>query len=1449
MGSSSSKFRKHLQNGDEVAALNLYNNHSDLRKGLDPNCSYGDNFQHETPLHFAARHGMKSLLRIFLFERGGNPNKTNGHKETALHCVCVEKNPQYFPVQRRRLECLLMLIQWRGPQLKDGEVEKADLAAVDEQGNTGLHYAAMSGLKSCVESLVNHGSPLYVENQQGQTPCDCAESREFYDIALYLESKMVFSNDANSCGIDEAPPEIDSEEYSGLRAQDLQEAKDQLLVETADMLSIPLFTAEALLRNHEWSREMLLDAWMSDPVACCEKSGVTPPANLFSEKPVVSESLSSPTLLRPPCSFAECDICALDFQISEEPVQMFCHTFCRSCWEGYLNVKIKEGGVHDITCPGFGCNILVPVEVIENVVSRDMARRYLQFDIKAFVDSNPNINWCPFPGCGRAVRLPEVIEGSGASSLASPRHSRVPSDTSRAVDCGNGHYFCWDCKGEAHEPCSCERLQKWMAEINEIRPESLDGTEKETEVAANCLWLVTNSKSCPNCKSPIQKNEGCNHMKCSKCKYDFCWVCLDQWKRHNSSTGGYFKCNRYDVSKKVEQTAKQAISEAEENNTKLQELNKFVHYYTRYKNHENSYKLEQPLLKTAKEKMLKLAEAVTDLRTAKDETKFVEEAVNKLLKARRVLKYSYVYGYYLDGPPYRKIVFEFMQTELEECTEILSQMVNRLYLRTPRKRIIEQAQICHRKRLEFITAISKGLVPPETPPGMRKKRRKYSMDTEDEDLKKAILASIEDIDPDNPWIVDAAGRHIRVEAVTDWPSDDSDDDEDDDIVPSRQISNKASSSTREPLPDGCDRIGCCRRRAKNPRTGEIHNFCSLRCSRLHKQRKDEPPAPVFSESQLDEQMDFLRALEMSRIQFLKEQAVLNEPSSESPIDSPSGLDVPTMSSKPAPYRHDVFTPTERLDIEIKRLLDLSSIGMEDIDENSRKMSDPSFQDSFIALDAPDRSLAAVSRFGENQSSIVSRVPNKSVEDLYHPDCSGCPGISPLSPSKRPHGNSGDALVRLPGEVGGFEGAGLDSIGAGLEPLGTEIDTANLDSLGACGGGTDDVSFSLDSQLLSNQEYCSQVDDVRVEGKILQKLLNTDRIDRPSEEPLPSPPSSTAVPGAGGFGVIKDISVSNIHVGDMDKTKEFTKKDLSSFAKHKPKVVERGNGRLFAANTPGDDEKVFSLISPESDFSESSSSEVWGYRPQHVIETTQGITPETDSSMDGCSYADLPNQNEHYRHGDSTSETSPVIGGEFKLMNLIGSADCASANEMSIVEMTENLLQMTLEMQNKIDRVTTTGYVEPIDDVEEEGGVSAEDVIEASQLVGTDPEINEIEDDGEDDSSACQLETTVEVLLFTHVIHSDKGVEEDEGDQVTDHLPDPPAELIDHEADVAIVTDLEAEVDVETNEVSDRETGQVVHTDVDSLMSPEEADGTMPTAEMTREVQSCVPRQESRSTYV
>jgi ankyrin repeat protein len=63
----------------------------------------------------------------------------------------------------------------------------------DENDNTPLHYAAMKNLPTCVQTLVAHGAYLFVENMEHSTPCDLAERNGHKDIALFLESKMIFS--------------------------------------------------------------------------------------------------------------------------------------------------------------------------------------------------------------------------------------------------------------------------------------------------------------------------------------------------------------------------------------------------------------------------------------------------------------------------------------------------------------------------------------------------------------------------------------------------------------------------------------------------------------------------------------------------------------------------------------------------------------------------------------------------------------------------------------------------------------------------------------------------------------------------------------------------------------------------------------------------------------------------------------------------------------------------------------------------------------------------------------------------------------------------------------------------------------------------------------------------------------------------------------------------------
>lgn len=102
-------------------------------------------------------------FRSFLLSKDGNPNKRNMHNETSLHLLCM--GPQIltsegalqpriarpYEDQRRRAECLQIILAWTGAKLDHGEYESANINATDNKKNTCLHYAAASGMKTCVE--------------------------------------------------------------------------------------------------------------------------------------------------------------------------------------------------------------------------------------------------------------------------------------------------------------------------------------------------------------------------------------------------------------------------------------------------------------------------------------------------------------------------------------------------------------------------------------------------------------------------------------------------------------------------------------------------------------------------------------------------------------------------------------------------------------------------------------------------------------------------------------------------------------------------------------------------------------------------------------------------------------------------------------------------------------------------------------------------------------------------------------------------------------------------------------------------------------------------------------------------------------------------------------------------------------------------------------------------
>ena len=47
-------------------------------------------------------------------------------------------------------------------------------------------------------------------------------------------------------------------------------------------------------------------------------------------------------------------------------------------------------------------------------------------------------------------------------------------------------------------------------------------------------------KKCPRCKIYTEKNEGCNHMTCPHCQYQWCWLCEGRYTYGHYNQG---RCN------------------------------------------------------------------------------------------------------------------------------------------------------------------------------------------------------------------------------------------------------------------------------------------------------------------------------------------------------------------------------------------------------------------------------------------------------------------------------------------------------------------------------------------------------------------------------------------------------------------------------------------------------------------------------------------------------------------------------------------------------------------------------------------------------------------------------------------------------------------------------------------------------------------------------------------
>ena len=168
------------------------------------------------------------------------------------------------------------------------------------------------------------------------------------------------------------------------------------------------------------------------------------------------------------------------------------------------------------------------------------------------------------------------------------------------------------------------------------------------------------------------------------------------WSEHGTS---WYNCSRFDSKAGVPGQDVQAKSR--------QSLERYLHYYNRYANHEQSARLDKDLY-------LKTEKKMTNLQSASGmswiEVQFLETASQALQQCRQTLKWTYAFAYYLKRNNLTEI-FEDNQRDLEMAVESLSEMFEKptTELADLKVDMMDKTAYCNKRRIILLSDTSENL--------------------------------------------------------------------------------------------------------------------------------------------------------------------------------------------------------------------------------------------------------------------------------------------------------------------------------------------------------------------------------------------------------------------------------------------------------------------------------------------------------------------------------------------------------------------------------------------------------------------------------------------------------------------------------------------------------------------------------------------------------------------
>ncbi|EES08939.2 probable E3 ubiquitin-protein ligase ARI7 [Sorghum bicolor] len=442
--------------------------------------------------------------------------------------------------------------------------------------------------------------------------------------------------------------------YVVLTEEDICARQEADTAKVAEVLSIPPGFAAVLLRHFKWRVGRVQEEWFTDDRRV--RGAVGLPLDPYQLDLVPASRGAGPGP-----GPRVCGICFDEFPAGRTASAGCEHLYCHGCWQGYVRAAVADGPrCLSLRCPDPSCSAPVVRELVDEVLASaadesgsadDDGDRYARFWLRSYVEeSGGKVRWCGGAGCARALEF----LGDAASADAD-------------VFCECGHGVCWSCGEEAHRPVSCGTVRAWLV-------------KNSSDSAETANWVVAHTKPCPKCGRPIEKNQGCNHMRCSPpCGHHFCWLCLQP-----AGGANHYACNdsRAGPAAGADEEAAAAVASTGTGTAAAKEeqanrrrarasLERYLYHYERWASNraalESAARDMAALERGELERMARAADVPAT------ELAFVAEAYRQVGDGRRVLRWAHAYGYFLDPErdAAKRALFDDLQNQANRWLECL----------------------------------------------------------------------------------------------------------------------------------------------------------------------------------------------------------------------------------------------------------------------------------------------------------------------------------------------------------------------------------------------------------------------------------------------------------------------------------------------------------------------------------------------------------------------------------------------------------------------------------------------------------------------------------------------------------------------------------------------------------------------------------------------------------